>query len=460
MRVDDRTLIRGGAVVSLDPGVGDLREGDVLIEGDKIADIAPSIAVEATVIDARGMIVLPGLVDSHRHLWQTGTRSSMVDGVLSDLVDVQWPQVAAHMTPEDVYACVLAGALEALMSGVTTLLDWCHIINSPAHAEHNLRALRDAGLRGRFLYGASMARKLDEYQGRTAHADTRSHAEMMYERDFPGDDGLVRFGLALQGPDTSTIEITRAEIEHARRLGVPMGFHVGVPQGPPPRQSIAALARVGLLGPDMNFAHCCDSTDEELRLLADAGATATACPSVDLALGLGVPAHGRMRDAGLRPAVAVDSVIASSGDLFAELRLGLLCERMRRAGNVFSRGRAVVDTGDLAYSAREALASATINAAYAMWLGNEVGSLTPSKKADVILLRATDLNLVPASDLVASVVGSAHAGNVDSVFVGGRRLVADGLPIGFDLGGVRDDLNEARDRMFAYAGYSGMRPDA
>ena len=445
-------------MVSLDPGIGDLREGDVLIEGDKIADIAPSMAVEARVIDARGMIALPGLVDSHRHLWQTGTRSSMVDGVLADLVDVQWPQVAAHMTPEDVYACVLAGAVEALTSGVTTLLDWCHIINSPTHAEQNLRALRDAGLRGRFLYGASMARKLDEYQGRTAHADTGSHAEMMYERDFPTGDALIRFGLALQGPDTSTIEITRTEIEQARRLGVPMGFHVGVPQGPPPRQSIAALARAGLLGPDMNFAHCCDSTDAELRLLADAGATATACPSVDLTLGLGLPAHGRMRDAGLRPAVAVDSVIASTGDLFAELRLGLHCERMRRAAHIFSQGRAVVATGDLAYSAREALASATINGAHAMWLGDDVGSLTPGKKADVVLLRATDLNLMPASDLVASVVGSAHAGNVDSVFVDGKRVVADGMPTGFDLRRIRNDLSEARDRMFAYAGYSGMRP--
>src|SRR5262249_8552677 len=162
----------------------------------------------------------------------------------------------------------------------------------------------------------------------------------------------------------------------------------------------ARLAAAELLGPDMNFAHCCATTDDELRLLYEVGATATACPSIDLAMGMGIPAQGRLRDAGLRPSVGVDSVIASTGDLFAEMRLGLFSERSRRARAVIDSGREVDNVRQLGYTTREALESVTTNAAHAIWLEDEVGSLRPGKKADIVLLRATDLNLAPASDLI------------------------------------------------------------
>jgi cytosine/adenosine deaminase-related metal-dependent hydrolase len=255
------------------------------------------------------------------------------------------------------------------------------------------------------------------------------------------------------------MELTREDVEIARQLEVPMGFHIGVPQGPEPRHSVARLATAGLLGPDMNFAHCCATTDEELRLLYEAGATATACPSIDLAMGMGVPAHGRLRDAGLRPSVGADSVIASTGDLFAEMRLALFCERSRRARAVIESGREVDDVGQLGFTTREALESVTANAAHAIWLEDKVGSLRPGKKADIVLLRASDLNLAPASDLVATIVGSANAGNVDTVFVGGRKVKAAGALVGIDAPQVARRLGATRDRMFRYAGYPGMRPD-
>ena len=453
-----RVLITGGAIISVDESIGELRRGDLLFEDGKILHVARSIAADAELVDATDMIVMPGLVEAHRHLWQTGTRADMLDGVLDDLVSSQWPAVASHLSPEDVYACVLAGAAEALSGGVTTLLDWCHVANTPAHAEENLRALRDVGIRGRFMYGASMTRKLDEYAGSVAHPDSWEHAEVMLEREFTGTDGLLSFGLALQGLDTSTLDLTKADIAVARRLSVPMGFHVGVPQGAPPRRSIERLAQAGLLGPDMTFAHCCDASDDELRLLADAGSTAAACPSIDLALGLGVPAHGRLRAAGLDPAVCVDSVIASTGDLFAEMRVSLLAERQRRAAAIFAAGRPVSSQAELRYSSRDALNAVTIHGARTIWLDDQVGSLSPGKRADIVLLRASDLNLIPPNDLVATVVGAAHAGNVDTVFVNGRKLKAAGRLLHLDEAPVRAGLMEARDRMFAYAGYQGLRP--
>jgi cytosine/adenosine deaminase-related metal-dependent hydrolase len=454
-----RLLIKGGVVVSVDPSIGELREGDVLVEDDTIVEVAPSIdAGDAEVLDATGMVVMPGLVDSHRHFWQTGTRADSADHVFWDLVATQWPQIAAYYSAEDVYATVLAGAADALASGVTTVLDWCHVVNTPEHAEENVRALREIGIRSRFLYGASMARKLHEFEGEVEHEDSWAHAREFYQREFAGKDGLVTFGLAIQGPDVTTMEITADDVAAARSLGVPIGVHVGAPEGGEPKLSIKRMAEAGLLGPDINFSHCCDSTDEELRLLAQVGGTATACPTLDMSFGMGTPATGRIRDAGLRPAVGVDSVIASSGDMFEELRLGMLYERMRRAQAVYATGSDVKDVGQLGFTTREALESGTINSAHAIWLGDQVGSLTPGKKADIILLRGSDLNLAPLSDIVAAIVCGANSGNVDTVLVGGKVMKRGGKLVGIDVERVHRLLVEARDRMYAYDNYAGMRP--
>jgi len=343
---------------------------------------------------------------------------------------------------------------------VTTVLDWCHVVNTPEHAEENVRALREIGIRACFLYGASMARKLQEFEGEVEHEDSWAPARQLREREFSSDDGLLSFGLALQGPDVTTIEITADDLAVARELGVPAGIHVGAPEGPEPHGSIGRMHEAGLLGPDINFSHCCDSSDEELRLLADAGGTATACPSIDMAFGMGTPATGRIRDAGLRPAIGVDSVIAASGDMLEEIRVGLLYERMRRAQKVFETGRDVKSVDELAFTTREALESGTINSAHAIWLGDRVGSLTPGKKADIVLLRGTDLNLAPLSDIVGAIVAAANSGNVDTVLIDGKIVKRDGKLVGIDVERVQRLISEARDRMYAYDNYDGMRPPA
>jgi len=451
-----RLLIQGGAVVSADPAIRELREGDVLIEDDTILEVAHSIAADCEVLDATGMVVMPGLVDSHRHLWQTLMRADSVDHVSADLHDRQWPSVAAPCHAEDVYAAVLAGAADALNSGVTSVLDWCHVVNTPEHAEENVRALREIGIRTRFMYGGSKRPELGD-----ASSDGKwAHARALYARDFSGSDNLVSFGLALAGPDFTTMEITAADIAVARELGVPMAIHVGISAGRTPKQSIKRLNEAGLLGPDLNFAHCCDATDEELGMLAAAGCTATACPTLEMSFGMGMPVTGRLRDAGVRPAVGVDSVNGTGGDMFDELRVALLCERSRRAQSIFASGQAIQSVDQLAFSSREALESGTVNGADAMWLGEQVGSLTPGKKADVILLRAIDLNLAPLSDLVGAIVCGANSGNVDTVMVGGRIAKRCGKLVGIDVDRIRRLLVQARDRAYSYDDYPGMRPPA
>jgi cytosine/adenosine deaminase-related metal-dependent hydrolase len=282
---------------------------------------------------------------------------------------------------------------------------------------------------------------------------------VLHAREFAGSSGLLTFGLAIQGPDVTTMEITAEDVAAARELGVPIGVHVGAPEGGEPKLSIKGMAEAGLLGPDINFSHCCNSTDEELRLLAEAGGTATACPTIDMAFGMGTPATGRIRDAGLRPAVGVDSVIAASGDMFEELRVGLLYERIHRARAVFAaEHRDVKSVDELGFTTREALESGTINSAHAIWLGDQVGSLTPGKQADIILLRATDLTLAPLSDIVGAIVCGANSGNVDTVLVAGKIVKRGGELVGIDVGRIRRLIVEARDRMYAYDDYPGMRP--
>lgn len=454
VKVAERVLIKGGVVVSVDPRSGVLREGDVLVEGDTIVEVAPRIdAGDCEVLDASEMIVMPGLVDSHRHLWQTLMRSDSVDQVSSDLHDTQWVALAAPCGPDDVYAAVLAGAADALNGGVTSVLDWCHVVNTPEHAEEDVRALRESGIRACFLYGTSK-----RPDGWAPPAEGWAHARALYEREFPGP--LLTFGLAVPGPDATTMEEAATDVAAARELGVPVAIHIGIPQGREPKRSIRRLAEAGLLGPDMNFAHCCDATDEELRMLAAAGCTATACPTLELSFGMGVPVTGRLRDAGLRPAVGVDSVNATGGDMFDELRIGMLAERGRQAQAIFSRGREVESVEELAFTTREALESGTINGAHAMWSGNLVGSLAPGKKADIIMLRATDPNLAPLSDVVGAIVSGANSGNVDTVMVGGRIVKRGGRLTTIDVDRVHRLLVEARDRAYAYTDYPGMRPPA
>lgn len=457
-----RMVIRGGTVVSVDAAVGDFRVGDVLIEGSKIVAVGADLSGEHAdeVLDAEGMIVMPGFVDTHRHLWQTGTRGDSMDQVFLDLTKSQRPRIAAHYTPEDVYDCVLAGAADALDRGVTTVLDWCHIINTPDHAEADIRALRDSGIRALFAYGSSMAPRPNDSEGVMEAGDMWQHARQVRRQLFADPEDRLTFALALPGPEATTMEITAADIAVGRELGVPMSMHVGTPEGRPSSsdQSIKKLAEAGMLGADMNFVHCCATTAAEFELLAAAGGTATACPSADMAMGMGTPATGRIRAAGVRVALGTDSVIAASGDMFDEMRAALWAERAIQAQRVYASGSEVMHTADLHFSTKDALEAATINGAHACWLADRVGSLTPGKRADVILVRATDSNLWPVSDVVATLVGCGSGLNVDTVLVDGEFVKRDGQLTRLDIREVRAGLASSRDRLYAMDNYPGIRP--
>ena len=445
-----RTLFKDGAILSMDPSIGEIRHGDVLVEDGVIVHVGACVEVgDCEVVDASDAIVMPGLIDAHRHLWYSGMRGASMDQVIFEAMS-GWARLGPEISPSDLYAFTRAGIADALDSGITTVFDWCHVMNTPEHAEAAVQAHQSMPMRAVFGYGASMTQKLDEFAGEFA-AGSWDHAAQLRRLHFASDEGRLTLALALQGLDYTTLDITRDDVAAARRMGVPMSFHVGVPMGPP-KESVKQLAAEGLLGSDMSFAHCCNTTAEEFRLLAEHGGRAISCPSVDAALNLGASPSARMRENGLAPCFAADAVATASGDLFEEARVGLFIERNDYGLARLAEGEAITSHAGR-ISAREALAAVTTVAAENCWLGNRVGSLTPGKRADIILLRASDPNLWPLANLLGTVAGSANRGNVDSVMVDGEFVKRNGALVDIDMAGIRADLVRARERLYAASGY-------
>jgi len=415
-----KTLITGGTIVSLDPAVGDLTRGDVLITDGVTTAVAERIdAAGAEVIDATDRIVLPGFVDNHRHTWQTAFRGIGADWTFDDYVVAMHGTLKPHYTPEDVYLGNLLGRLEALHSGVTTMLDWFHAARSPEHANAALAGLRDAPGRSIFCYGAGYRT--------TDHID----AEVRRVRAAVTDTGPVTMALGLRGPGEATMDSVAADLKLAAELGLRTSVHVdGLSGGRP----VAELAAHGLLSDTTTFVHANGIGDDELRMLADAGSSVSISPDVEAKMGFGWPETGRVLAAGLRPTLSADDCPAAAGDLFATMRTAFAVQRGLDGG----------------LNSRELLAFVTVNAAESC--GLRAGSLTPGKAADVILLRADDPTVFPVTDPAGTIVTAGHPGLVDTVIVAGRTVKRDGRLLGVDLPRLQSRLLASRDRIAAAAG--------
>jgi 5-methylthioadenosine/S-adenosylhomocysteine deaminase len=442
----------------MDAAIGDFACADVLIEQGRIAQVGPDLGADrASTIDATEMIVMPGLVDPHRHLWYQGFRGWGMDATMSDYIGTFWPQFGANIAAEDLYAFTRAGIVDALENGITSVFDWCHAVNSDDHPWQALRAHEELPMRAVFALGGSMQRKLAEFAGETVHYDSWQTARELKAGPLAAHP-RIDMALAIQGIESSPIEVATADIEAARELAIPASMHVAVLDGAPPTYGIRTLEQAGLLRDDLQFAHCVTTTEDEFRSVVQAGARATCTPMAELVLGFGVPPTGRMLAAGLAPSFGADTVCSASGDLFDEARTALMAERTRGAARQFAEGRQVESVEQLGMSARCALEGITCNAARACWLEDRVGSISPGKLADIILLRGTDLTLAPVNNLLGTVVCGAHGGNVDTVLVGGVVVKSGGQMVDIDRDEIHAELIAARDRVFAANGGIGFVP--
>lgn len=444
-----RTLIKGGFVITLDRELGDLAGADVLIEDGKIRAVGPGLqATDCEVVDASEMIVLPGFVDTHRHVWEAVIRNVGANWSLPTyLHHIYFNGLGGTLRPEDVYIGNLLGALEALDAGVTTLLDWS-MVNSPEHADAMIGALQEAGIRAVFAYGTPL-KGAGAYWSRDSqllHPDDCRRVRRQY---FSSDDQLITMGLAIRGPEFCSWEAAVHDIHLARELGVMATMHLGFGTWGSVDRSVEKLHQANLLGPDLNFTHATALSDEEYRLIAETGCSVSVCPEIEMMMGHGYPPTDKLVAQGGRPTLGVDVVTSTGGDMFTQMKFMLHGARARHNEATLGTGQ-MPET--LLLTARDVLEFATIGGARALRLDHKIGTLSPGKDADLIMIRRTDVNLYPVNDPICAAVLCANTGNVDSVFVAGRAVKRHGKLVDVDLARVRRLAAASRDYIFAEYG--------
>ena len=432
-------IIRSGYVVTMDPGLGDIPDGDVLVTGGRIAAVGAGLdpvalgAPGARELDARGMIVAPGLVETHWHLWNTLLRS-MSGGMPGEDRPAGYFAVSLGLgqafTDDDNYQGTLLACAEAINSGITTVHDWSHNVRGPAHAEAELRALAVAGLRARYSYGYSAGHPNEQVMDigglRALHRDWKAGA---------GAGGLLTLGVACRGLGGSNPAmrvppgVYQREMAAARELGLPITVHASGP--PAAAGQIAALAGAGLLGRDLQVVHANSATPAEIAQLAEAGCAVSLSPFSELLIGYGLPQTAGLLAAGIRVGLSVDTTaLTGNADMFAIMKLtqGLINATAHQ---------------EFACTARQALALGTIEGARSLGLDGVTGSLTPGKRADIILVDTGHPNLGVLTDPAGLLVTAAQPGNVDTVLADGQILKRGGALVTLDGERISAQAREA-----------------
>jgi cytosine/adenosine deaminase-related metal-dependent hydrolase len=437
-------LIKGGCVLSLDRAVGDFEQDDVLVEGGKISAVRANIsAPNAEVIDASKSIVMPGFVDTHRHMWQGFLRNVLPDGSLDDYRNVVQRTFGAKMTPDDVYAANLLSALGAIDTGVTCVLDWSHIQNTPEHTDACIKGLQDSGVRAVFAYGAGQ-----NETGRVHEIATSKYPgdiARLRKQFFSSEDQLLTLYLA--GPGGSPASILAA-FKSARDVGARISIHVGV--GEFGRSALLEkLHALQGLKDDTTYIHCCTLNDTEWKLIKDTGGTISIAGYVETLMGHGNPPTQKAIDLGIRPSLSVDVETSVPNDFFTQMRTVFSLQKnevwAKRLGGQKDAGKFL--------TVRDVLEFATIEGARANGLDHKVGTLTPGKEADIIMLRTDRINVFPINDPIGAVVWGMDTGNVDSVFVAGKALKRNGQLLGVNLDRIRKMAYESRDYVVAKSGF-------
>lgn len=465
------TLIRNAHVLSMDGAVGTLPQGDILIEQDRISCISEHLAAPpgAEVIDASGMIAMPGLVNAHVHTWETALRGIGGNWAGADYFNFFHAKLAPLYTPEDTYIGTLMGALSQIDAGVTTIFDWCHNNATPEHSDAAVQALFDSGIRAVFGHGTvkPQPKPGERHFSEIPHPVTE--IRRLRQGPLSNDDALVSLAMCVLGPDYSTLQVCRHDFKAALDFDLLSSAHVWGKSNRLVPGGYRTLAAEGLLGPKHNVVHGNYFEDDELRLLIDHGASMTATPAVEMQFHVRRPLSGRVAEMGGRPSIGVDSEVGNKGDMFDTMRTTLLLERffsnqdtVRRQEAAQSNGGQPAAAGKIgtggspiqkvAYEVRQVLEWATVNNAHALGLASRIGSLTPGRQADLILLRRDRLHSLSAQDAVQTVVSYAEPGDVDTVFIAGKAVKRGGrlqLP-GLEAFSLR--LRESASRLLHQAG--------
>jgi cytosine/adenosine deaminase-related metal-dependent hydrolase len=422
-------VIRAANVLTMDPSIGDLGTGDVHVRDGAIVAVGPRIELaNVQIVDGRGMICMPGFVDSHWHLWTSLLRPF----VRADVNDLGYFPVSNRLgqlyTPEDSYRSVLLGIAEALSAGVTTVHNWAHNVRSADHADAELAAMRDAGIRGRFAYGPAQGMPDDQPMDLAGLARVK--------RDWMPGDGLLTLGINsrsigamnIGGATRGTITTDMAKLEWGavRALGLPITMHTS---GPSP---IKQLEEAGLLGSDLQLVHPLLTTPEERAILKARGVSYATAPVGEARRpsSVGVIQLGELLEAGIKVSLSTDHTTNYNCDPFVGMRI-LFALHQHRIGN------------KIPLTVKRLVQLATLDGAVDLGIAEKTGSLTPGKRADIILVRTTDINMAPVGNPYEAIVSLAQPTNIDTVIVDGRILRQSGKFTALDHAKVVRDAQEA-----------------
>lgn len=441
-QVGVRYVLRHGIVLSMDSTVGDFLDADVLVEGARIVAVGPNLdAGDAPEVDARGMVVMPGFVDTHHHQFETALRSTLAEGLLSPTEDTAGrrnyfdfviSQMAPLYRPEDGYASIYLSGLSQLDAGVTTVVDISQINHTPEHTDAAIDALRATGRRAVMAYA-------EGYGPRTQFPrDVRRIAA----EAFASRDQLLTLAMAAE----PLAAVFRESWSLGRDLGLPIVSHmIGSMQG---NETVRRLAQDGLLGPHVEFIHVTGTEPDAWRLMADAGVGVSIASPIEMTMRHGTPPIQMALDHGIQPSLSVDVETTMTADFFTQMRSVFTLQRME------VNARALAGDADLPalLSARDVIRFATVEGARVAQLADKVGSLTPGKEADIIMLTADALNVAPLNNVPGAVVTLMERSNVDTVIVAGAVRKWAGRLVDVDVDRAINAVVASRDYLMSVAG--------
>lgn len=426
---DRSVLLKGGVVLTMDQLQGDFDQADILIEDGLIALISASIdAPNAQLIDASNMIVMPGFVDSHRHMWQGQVRNLIPNGTLNDYLQQILFNARTHYRPEDVYIGDLLSSLSALNAGITTLLDWSHIGNSPEHTDAAIMGLQESGLRAVYAYGGGSPGPQNQFP-----ADIRR----LRREHFASDDQLLTLAMAGgTNPDEWAV---------AREVAAPISSHINA------AGSLLPLAE--FMGPDNTYIHCNLLTDEEFDLIASTGGGVSISGPVEMEMGHGEPPYQQVIDRNIAWSFSNDVETEIPSDFFTQMQHAFTLQRMK----IFSRQRKGETELPAMITAKEILNIATLGGAKVNHLDQKIGSLSAGKEADIIMLDMDQINVMPVNNAYGAVVLGMDSSNVKNVLVKGRAVKWEGRLVNVDMTRIRTLALQSQEYIQQQSGWSSSR---
>ncbi|HEY3562952.1 MAG TPA: amidohydrolase family protein [Kribbella sp.] len=443
-------VLRGGTVLTMDDQHTVVPDGDVLIAGNQIADVGPRLDVpEGTqVVDASGGIVMPGMIDTHRHMWQTAMRAYGADWTLTQYFVWYYLEHGKTFRPQDIRAGNLTSAWESLEAGITTTVDWSHGLQSVEHAEAAVDALRSVPGRFVLAYGNIQAGPWEW----TADPTVRAFLERLKDA---GDIGL-QLAFDVTG-DPAFPE--RAAFEVARELGLGVTTHAGV-WGATNDNGIRLMHENGFMTPQNIYVHAATLTTDSYQRIAATGGSISVSTESEQSAGQGYPPTWQVRRHNIGVSLSMDTSVWWSGDLFSAMRSTLGADRAREHLEAHMKGATVTHSH---LRAEHVVDWATRGGAKALGR-DDLGSLEPGKKADVVLIK-NDASPVsfPLINPYGQVAFQAQRGDVHTVIVDGRIVKQDHQLVGCDLPAVRREVEATVEHLRSSLGEeawrNGMNPE-